>query len=420
MLDKLIPTLLLLGSARSNPLGLSAIHPPGASRADIATLAYAPGDVARRGGFPSPPVCLEGQRDGDWSPDPHTFFFPHVGGRGNSWDLCLGGDKCSPHDAAGRAIFDFGERDLVVELLNYRGHGFEDIKLWIQTNSPPHVGSPHYNKHTGHCRPVHHPGPHHHGPSGPLKCYIPYHELIREGPHTSICPINDKGSWIFYIQIEAVIKTHHGPQKVYSRGLNDDICWFSISYACSKCYHHHWPKPPVEETCLGVESIIYGTSAFHAHALWQLADHSHPRTCRGHDGYYHRIPRRALEGSVLGVIELDRNVYGDFRIELERAGPDFDLLIEVDVHDEGRKFVLTEVAVFVDCTGGVDHRGGRNICIPETWQHIHAEVAGFRDQTIRIRDEFRCRSDYFIAIVVKVCEIKGHGHGRPDCHYKRI
>ncbi|KFA49354.1 hypothetical protein S40293_04134 [Stachybotrys chartarum IBT 40293] len=377
------------------------------------TMAVAPLEVFKHSGYHHhSPSCSSTVRPGEWSPDPSTFFFPHTGGHGHSWDLCKDGYHCSPHDAIGKVYFTFKDGQFVVELVNNYGFPFEDVKVHIQTGHPPHSKSPKYSLKNGYCRAgdyhhghyyPHHSGRHH----GPVKCHVPYHEMLHDGPHKNVCPLEGKGSWILYIQIEAVISGHWGHEKikVYNRGIKDDICWFSLSYCCSQCKkpeYKHLPKAPKEEDCKGAELIVYGTGR-HSQPLYELGWRSHPETCREHSGHYHRASCEELEASIGGVLEIGHKAFADFQIELIKEGDEAEILVSVRIRNEERKYVITEVKIFVDCDGGEDKHYGHNICAADTYQNVLVRESGVRDALLSIDDEFQCSGDYFIAVFVRVC-----------------
>lgn len=165
---------------------------------------------------------------GNWVPDPSTIVFPHDGYHsGRCWDLCVGNAHCKPKDALGKVCFDFKDDGLVFDFHPIHRYKYEDVNVYIQRDSPPTDHSPVYNIQGGHCIPK--------KDCKEVKCHAPYFSLTDGGSFKEMCPIDDKGSWVFYIQIKATIAHGHKKYELYSRGVKPDVCWFSLSYCCTEC-----------------------------------------------------------------------------------------------------------------------------------------------------------------------------------------
>ncbi|KAL6411472.1 uncharacterized protein AUP68_05186 [Ilyonectria robusta] len=226
---------------------------------------------------------------GNWVPDPSTIVFPHDGyHHGRCWDLCEGSAHCKPKDALGKVCFDFKDDGLVFDFHPIHRYKYEDVNVYIQRDKPPTDHSPVYNIQGGHCIPK--------KDCKEVKCHAPYFSLTDGGSFKEMCPIDDKGSWVFYIQIKATIAHGHKKYELYSRGVKPDVCWFSLSYCCTECpdckvdCHKPCHKPCHKEL---EYKPCHGKDCHHHH-------HDH----HGHGHHGHHSKRLAIEVRDPAAIEV--------------------------------------------------------------------------------------------------------------------
>ena len=188
-------------------------------------------------------------------------------------------------------------------------------------------------------------------------------------------------------------------------------------------HHHHHPHHhhhDIDYECEGTFLKAYGTGN-RCHRFDELSHFSHPKSCgHHHDGYFHRYPKKELEVSVQGPIELDGYKFGHFTVILEKQRDDAFIFIEIKIDDV--QYFVTEVAAFIECDGGIDDlslasTNQPNICKPESYPHRHHDRHGLDSFRFEILDEFKCRGDYFIAIYVLVCVAEDRCEYRKG-HYK--
>ncbi|KAI6780827.1 uncharacterized protein J7T54_007306 [Emericellopsis cladophorae] len=172
---------------------------------------------------------------------------------------------------------------------------------------------------------------------------------------------------------------------------------------------------PEDFQCEGAFVKAFGRGR-NTHRFNELSQ-SNPDACNVEDGVYHRHSRSDLEVAVKGPITYNDHEFGFFSIALEKKHEHTYLAVKVKVEDVD--FFVAEIAVFVDCDGGVDNYKNADakhpsVCKPDSYPHRHVDEKGIDQFKFEIEDRFRCHGDYFIAIYVKVCVKDGD-----NCHYRK-
>lgn len=163
---------------------------------------------------------------GSYALDPKTFFLPNKGNeRTNQWSLCKDSPYCKDYETFSKVSFDFKDDALVFEFENIAGCNFDDVEIQIQREYPPTEASPKFSLKHGNCKTNY---------NGGLSCYLSYRALNCNG-YEDMCPAKDEGGWVFYAKIKATVNLYGKRVELYSKAIEKDACWFSLSYCCTKC-----------------------------------------------------------------------------------------------------------------------------------------------------------------------------------------
>ncbi|VUC36464.1 unnamed protein product [Clonostachys rosea] len=208
---------------------------------------------------------------------------------------------------------------------------------------------------------------------------------------------------------------HHKYHKHHDHKHHDHGC------GCKKYHHPHGPRDmeapavevrDVETTAVETRDLAYECTGAFLEA-YGTGKYSHPLQDIGcpNYGYYHRYPKKELEVSVHGPIELKGHTFGHFSVKLDKRREDVILAIDVNVHDP--QYFVTEIAAIIVCEDGLKQKE-KDICTPSSYPYRRHDKHGLNHFHFDVVDEFQCKGDYFIAVYVLVCVAED------KCEYKKV